>query len=497
MAYILKLLDERSMAPRQGDGGVVLFLRLSETGYRGRALIVDPSGRPLREGARITSTCPVAATQDLYLVCTSAGWPMESIGVAADSQYRTDEIMRGGQPIQPIDWSANHRSVVDVLAESFGSSASQLQLQPQPQQSRAQPQPQPQEPRRSQPRPNFFNDTATTEIYTALAVPAPRLSRRGLEGLGDDEQGMLMALSSAAKKIRAGESVSEVLPFLGEALSPFMEDELSQDLDTLDTDDDDDDEDDDDDGDGEDEDEDDADLDDDVSDEGAIKPPEPEQVRLMRALMPGEIPPDLNSDEIAQFSAFSDPAAEQKMRRSFERAANASAHARAIAEANERARAAAPPSSLRTTSAQPLLVPVRPALLAAARPPGGSPVPQQAPVATPAPPAAPAAPPAAPPTVDAPEQILAVDPTSPILPPVPSGRPFAPATLAAPFGEPLQIYDRRWYSVEQVASAFGVTAVTVRNRIKDRSIQGVIRTSVPGARGVPRLLIPVEAVSAA
>ena len=115
-------------------------------------------------------------------------------------------------------------------------------------------------------------------------------------------------------------------------------------------------------------------------------------------------------------------------------------------------------------------------------------------MATPAPPAAPAAPPAAPPTVDAPEQILAVDPTSPILPPVPSGRPFAPATLAAPFGEPLQIYDRRWYSVEQVAGAFGVTTATIRNKIKDRSISGVIRTPIPGARGVPRLLIPVEAV---
>jgi hypothetical protein len=493
LAYILKLLDEASMVPRKGDSGVVLFLRLSDTGYRGRALIVGSGGRPLREGARVTSTCPVAATQDLYLACTSAGWPMESIGVAGDSQYRTDEIMRGGQPIQPIDWSADHRSVVDVLAESFGPSASQPQPQPQPQRH---PQSQPQESRQPAPQGSRRNPRelpAAPETSTALTVPAPRLPRRGLEGLGDDEQGMLMALSSAAKKIRAGESVSEVLPFLGEALSPFMEEELSQDLDTLDTDDDDDDEDDDDDGDGEDEDEDDAGLDDDVSDEAAIEPPAPERVRPMRALMPGEIPPDLNPDEIAQFSAFSDPAAEQKMRRSFERASSASAHARAIAEANERARAAAPPGSLRTTSAQPLLVPVRPALLAAARPPS----PQQAPVPPPAPLAAPAAPPVAPVPVDAPEQILAVDPASPILPPVPSGKPFAPATLAAPFGEWLQIYDRRWYSVEQVASAFGVTAVTVRNRIKDRSIQGVIRTSVPGARGVPRLLIPVEAVSAA
>jgi hypothetical protein len=48
--------------------------------------------------------------------------------------------------------------------------------------------------------------------------------------------------------------------------------------------------------------------------------------------------------------------------------------------------------------------------------------------------------------------------------------------------------------VEQVAGAFGVTTATIRNKIKDRSISGVIRTPIPGARGVPRLLIPVEAV---
>lgn len=481
MAYILKLLDERSMAPRQGDGGVVLFLRMSETGYRGRALIVGPDGRPLREGVRVTSTCPVAATQDLYLACTSAGWPMESIGVAADSQFRTDEIMRGGQPIQAIDWSANHRSVIDILADSFGPSA-QLQVQPQPQ-----PQPQPQIERAPQaPRSGQRALPAPPESSTALVAPASRPSRRSLEGIGDDEQQVLLALSGAAKKIRAGEKVSDILPFLGEALSPFM-DEAVDDLDGFDS-----------------EDDDDEDLDEDgePAEDGGFNGDDvdhaaaPTEVRAMRVLMPGEVPPGLTPDQVAQFSAFSDPAAEQKMRRSFERANSATAHARAIAEANERARAAALASPAQAPSAEPVLTPARPALLAAVRQPrpASAPPPLPQPLQPPQPPQPAPEAPVEPQPADSLGQIWVVDPSAPALPPAPSGPPLRSARLAAPFGEPIQLYERLWYSVEQVAGAFDVTAATIRNKIKDGSIVGVIRTPVPGARGVPRLLIPVEAV---
>jgi hypothetical protein len=292
---------------------------------------------------------------------------------------------------------------------------------------------------------------------------------------------MLMALSSAAKKIRAGESVSEVLPFLGEALSPFMEEELEQDLGVY-NEDDDDDEDEDDEGD---------DLED---DESAMGSPEPERVRPMRALMPGEIPPGLTPDQIAQFSAFSDPAAEDKMRRSYERSSRATAHARAIAEANERARAAAPPSSSQVHSATPVLIPARPGVLVAPRPPGAPAVqPVPAPLEPPEPSAVLAAP--VPPEAVS-SQIWNIDPALPVLPPIPSGSPFAPQVPAASFGDPTKIYGRSWYSVEQVAGVLSVTTATVRNRIKDGLILGVIRTAIPGARGVPRLLIPVEAIGA-
>jgi hypothetical protein len=226
-------------------------------------------------------------------------------------------------------------------------------------------------------------------------------------------------------------------------------------------------------------------------DEGPADAAAPGQVRMMRALMPGEIPPGLTSDQIAQFSAFSDPAAEQKMRRSFERASSAAAHARAIGEANERARAAAQASPAQAPSAEPVLTPARPALLAAARPPRPAPVPQPAPQPAPQPPPAG---PAELPVEETPGQILVVDSTDPVIPPVPSGPPLLSTKLAVPFGDPIRIYDRLWYSVDQVAGAFGVTTATIRNKIKDRSISGVIRTSIPGARGVPRLLIPVEAV---
>ena len=216
----------------------------------------------------------------------------------------------------------------------------------------------------------------------------------------------------------------------------------------------------------------------------------PSEVRVMRVLMPGEVPPGLTPDQVAQFSAFSDPAAEQKMRRSFERANSATAHARAISEANERARAAASASPAQASPAEPVLTPARPALLAAAHPSRLASAPQPPPQsAQPAPET-----PVEPQSADGLGQIWVVDPSAPVLPPVPSGSPHLSAKPAVPFGEPIQLYERLWYSVDQVAGAFGVTAATIRNKIKDASIAGVIRTPVPGARGVPRLLLPVESV---
>lgn len=475
MAYVLKLLDERSMVPRPGDAGVVLFLRLSETGYRGRALIVGPGGRPLREGARVISTCPVAATQDLYLVCTSAGWPMESIGVAADSQFRTDEIMRGGQQIQAIDWSADHRSVVDILADSFGPYSRKIEGQPQQPAQPAQP------PERPQPSPRVAQRAlpAPAEKNSSTAM-APRSQRRNIDELGDDEQHALLVLSGAAKKLRAGEKASDIIPLLDDALSFLRQPDDDENFDG-----------DEDEYEDEDEDEDDELIEDEDSDHVEIDSNDASAdlakhpdvgLRPMRALMPGEVPPGLNAEQVAQFSALSDPAAEQKMRRSFERATSASAHARSIAEANERAR-----SQAQASLPEPLSVPVQ-QIQAPAHPVESHLA--SAALASPAPPSSEALQ-----TANFADLITSVDPASPVLPDVPSGPPFVPVKMSAPFGEPTHIYDRRWYSIEQVAMAFGVTVSTVRNRIRDGLISGVIRTPIPGARGVPRLLIPVESVS--
>ncbi len=485
MAYTIKLLDESSLAPRPGDAGVLLFLRMSDTGYRGRGIVVDASGRPLREGVRVIGTCPVAATQDLYLACTSSGWRVESVGVAADSEFRTDQIMRGGQPVQAMDWSSDHRSVLDILAASFGPPASKPAPAPEPPRQAAAQRALPAPPRALPPPP------------APERQPDARPPSRRLEGLGDDEQTLMMALAAAARRVKSGDSAADVISSLGEALSPLVEQEVEE-LSDSDDDDDDLDEDVEDDLDGEDIDED---VEEDEEDEvdpdstsdavasSAQAPQAPVQdvpVRPMRVLMPGEVPPGLTPEQLAQFSGYSDPAAEDKMRRSMERAARASAHARTIAEINAR-RSSDPAPSAGAAQAPPSAPPARPAQPQPRPQPRPQPQPQPQPQLQPQPQPQPQIEASA--VVD--PVVPVVDPLNPVLPPPPAEASIRLSSSV--LDAPMVLFGRSWFTVEQIASAMGVTTATVRNKIK--SLDCVIRARIAGARGVPRLLIPVEAVT--
>jgi hypothetical protein len=84
-----------------------------------------------------------------------------------------------------------------------------------------------------------------------------------------------------------------------------------------------------------------------------------------------------------------------------------------------------------------------------------------------------------------------VDPLNPVLPPPPAEASIRLSSSV--LDAPMVLFGRSWFTVEQIASAMGVTTATVRNKIK--SLDCVIRARIAGARGVPRLLIPVEAVT--
>jgi hypothetical protein len=297
-----------------------------------------------------------------------------------------------------------------------------------------------------------------------------------------------------------------VISSLGEALSPLVEQEVEE-LSDSDDDDDDLDEDVEDDLDGEDLDEDveedevDPDSTGDAVASSAQAPQAPVQdvpVRPMRVLMPGEIPPGLNPEQLAQFSGYSDPAAEDKMRRSMERAARASAHARTIAEMNAR-RSSDPAPSAGAVQAPPSALPARPAQPQPQPQPQLQPQPRPQPQPQPQPQPRPQ--PRSQPQPQPQPQLEAsavvdpvvpvVDPLNPVLPPPPAEASIRLSSSV--LDAPMVLFGRSWFTVEQIASAMGVTTATVRNKIK--SLDCVIRARIAGARGVPRLLIPVEAVT--
>ena len=558
MAYTVKLLDEASLAPRPGDGGVLLFLRSSETGYRGRALVVAPDGRPLREGVRVSSTCPVAATQDLYLSCTSAGWEMGAIGVAPDSEFRLDEIMRGGQPIQPMNWQGDHRNVLDIISNSFG--APQRLLPPPP------PEAPPAAPAESRPRsrqrvperPPAAQRAPerppaaqrAPERPPAAQRPPERLSppqelprerrpspaREGREvraqapqerpprpELDEEAQATMLTLAAAARDLKRGVPASAVVSSLVDALADHLieDDEAlffhedaedgddggdgdgdddgddgddggdgddGEDLDDEDDgdlygDDEDVDEDVDEDLDGEDDEDldgDDEDLDEDLDegegegeDEGEGEEDEdavPAPVTVLRPLQVGEIPVGLKADEVAQLMAYTDPAAEDKMRRTQERASAAIQRARMIGSMQEQERQRQ--QALADLAAQ-----------AEAQLP---PHPDQAPKA-------PRARRAPEPQQAVPVVAAEVD-AEPSAPEAASAEPrYLELGAEVQLPQPVSFKGQAWYTLEQVAVAAGVSVATARNRVKAANIF-TMRASVQKGPGAPKILIPAEAV---
>jgi hypothetical protein len=553
LADSVKRLDEASLAPQRGDGGVLLFLRSSETGYRGRAIVVAPDGRPLREGVRVSSTCPVAATQDLYLSCTSAGWEMGAIAVAPDSEFRLDEIMKGGQPIQPMNWGADHRNVLDIISNSFGVPQ---RLLPPPtteappvesprarpaQRAPERPAPAPRAPerpaaQRAPERPPVAQraperppaaQRAPERLPAAQRLPAPQeparerrssSAREGQEArpqppqgrplkpeLDEEAQAAMLTLAAAARELKRGVPASEVMSSLADTLADrliqddevFLEDpedpeddegadgddEDDEDLDDEGTDEDGDlygdDEDADEDLDEDDEDVEDEDLDEDLDEDGEDTEDEDlndddveddlgsAPVTAFRPLQIGEIPPGLKADEVAQFMAYSDPAAEDKMRRTQERASAAIQRARMIGALQEQERQ-------RALAAQAEVQPEPP------------PQPARAPKA----PRAPRAP-----QVSEPEQTPPADTrvepiaTEGLL----AGLQLIELDAQAQLPEPVRFKGQAWYTLEQVAGAAGVSVATARNRVRAANIS-TMRASIQKGPGAPKILIPAEAV---
>ena len=300
MAYLISMIDG-DLAPRQGETGVVTFLRQSETGFRAQATAVGQRGPTRKLGAWMGS-CPVAVSQALFQWLSSAGWPGQVIQTAPNSPYRPDQIIYGPQPLQEMNWSADHSQTLALMLSG-------LQQAPQPQQQAPQPQTQQQpqqQPQTQQQAPQTQQQMRITPVKVpasqALRPPAPQAPAPQSQSLrlahpselGEDEQHLVRLLSGAAKKLRTGSSAADIAEVLADHLADF-------DLD------------DDDDG--------------DVAPQAPQQPPQPQY----RPLQPGEIPPGVTPEQAAQLHAYSDPAAEEKMRRTLARSQQAIERARAHA----------------------------------------------------------------------------------------------------------------------------------------------------------------------
>lgn len=302
MAHILTLIDG-NISPRPGEAGVVLFLRSSESGYRGQASAIAPGGQVTRRLGSWVGTCPVAVSQAMYQWVTSAGWHQQQISPAPTSQYRPDQILSGPQEIQPVDWSSDIRSVFDIMLASFG---------PAPQPAA---QPKAPEPPASPP-----------------AQPSASVPLRG-EAPSSREKELAQLLGSAVRMLRKGSGADSVYQALADGLVAFASDgdDLDEDLDDeLD--------------DELDLDEVDNEADDDGDGLGASEPPHRvEQVRL-RPLMPGEIPPGFTREQQAQLMAMGDDRAREKMLRTMQRSEQAILRARQVASMQAQQAQAAPPT---------------------------------------------------------------------------------------------------------------------------------------------------------
>jgi excisionase family DNA binding protein len=260
-------------------------------------------------------TCPVATAQAMFLWLTSAGWPAQSIQSAPNSELKADQILYGPQQIQNINWNNDHISIFNIMLPGLAPAPQvsqrqlalpqQPQMQPQqPQMQPQQPQMQPQQPQQPQMQPQMQPQQPQQQqglrlVHSSTPEPAP---------LADDEKHLARLLAGAAKKLRSGSSAADI----AEALSYHL-----------------------------------MEFDDGVDDSDAImgqhlnaQAQAPANNPQYRSIQPGEVPQGLTPEQVAQFSALSDPAAEEKMRRTMERSQAAILRARAHAAQMEAARQA-------------------------------------------------------------------------------------------------------------------------------------------------------------
>ena len=302
MAHILTLIDG-NISPRPGEAGVVLFLRSSESGYRGQASAIAPGGQVTRRLGSWVGTCPVAVSQAMYQWVTSAGWHQQQISPAPTSQYRPDQILSGPQEIQPVDWSSDIRPVFDLMLASFGPA-------PQPAAQPKSPEP---------------------PVSPSAQPSAPVPLRQ--EASSSREKELAQLLGSAVKMLRKGSGADSVYQALADGLVAFasdgddldedLDDELDDELDLDEVDDE---------------------ADDDGDGLGASElPHRVEQVRL-RPLMPGELHPGFTREQQVQLMAMGDDRAREKMLRTMQRSEQAILRARQVASMQAQQAQAAPPT---------------------------------------------------------------------------------------------------------------------------------------------------------
>ena len=362
MAYILKMM-ESNLSPQRGEQAVLLFVRQSSTGYRGSANTVLADGRPSRLLARWVSSCPVALVQDMFQWMTSSGWPQQNIGVSPDSQFVPAEILSGPQPIQGIDWGADHFSVVNLMLSSLAPAPSAGGAAAAPQ-SAPQPTPQPaQGAARSPASAAPQQAPARAPADPPKPIKQPRLTPQGQKLAG--------FFVNAIRSLQQGDDPEEIMKELrefagpdddeGEGVEPEEdvedgvadedgldggddEGEADSDEDELDEDELDEDELDEDELDEDELDEeeldgvlaDDPDLDEPAPDAPAAgrdsdgATPMPTRLRPLR---PGEIPPGITAEGLMTLNALSDPRAEEKMQRTIKRGVEAAERARRHSEA--------------------------------------------------------------------------------------------------------------------------------------------------------------------
>jgi hypothetical protein len=348
MAHILTLIDG-DLAPRQGETGVMVFLRSSDSGYRGQATAIAQDGRPMRKLGAWASTCPVAVSQAMYQWVTSGGWPQQAIFVAPNSEFRPNQILMGGQPLQALDWQAEHAGIFDIMLAAFG----------------------PRAPRQIEAAPSSPSAPSSEPSLPAQPeAPQPEVAPAQRSALGDEERELGRLLARSVKMLRSGMGAEQVYSSLTDSLAELVVDDLDGDLD-------------------------DSDYQDVV----------PSAAAQLRPLSQGEVPPGLTQEQQAQFHAMVDPRAEEKLQRTLVRQHEAIMRARSVAASQQVAQAQAPQAAPLPAPA-PQQVAQAPAPQAAPLPalapqqvaqapapqaaPAPAPAPQSTPAPTPAPQAAPA-----------------------------------------------------------------------------------------------------------